>query len=140
MINQLAVGSTTRIYHMRKDCLVEHFTDERYSCKTPPPKHPYCSHNKLSFSEYHLRFRNKLIVSSKRTIMGFRSPSLKQQFMQLVESASEAEAPAMQELLPEMAGLEALLGLAESEYLYLPVDYNLFVVVTSERKWVAAEV
>ena len=80
LLNLLGGGLSTRVYKLKKDCLYEHFTEERYPCKflSALPKHPYCSHNKLSFSEYHMRFRTKLIVNNKRTIMGFRSQTLKQ--------------------------------------------------------------
>lgn len=103
------------------------------------PKQPYCSHDKSNFSEYRLRFKNKLAVSSKKISIGFRSAALKQQYLSLVESITEEETTALQELAPEMTTLEQTLGLASTEYLYLPVDLNTFIVITSPKKWTGLE-
>lgn len=52
MLNQMGSNLTSRVYRLHKDYLYEHFSEERYGCKSLStlPKHPYCSHNKLSFS------------------------------------------------------------------------------------------
>lgn len=79
MLGGMGVTQPLRAYRLSKGSLIEYFTEQRIPLRSQSlPKHPYCSHNKLCFSEYHLRFRNRLIVSNKRTAMNFRSEDLRQ--------------------------------------------------------------